>query len=74
MVAYDQRGHGDHYREDETLMDQQTLIDDTILMLNWTMDRFPERSVIILGHSMGGSIAIKTMEKIEEMEESHQLK
>jgi len=26
VVAWDHRGHGDHYREDETVMDQETLI------------------------------------------------
>ena len=39
-------------------------------MLTYTHKRFPERSIIILGHSMGGSIAIKTMKKIEQSEDA----
>lgn len=67
MVAWDIRGHGDHRIENETVMDQETLIADTIRMLEFTVERFTNKSIVILGHSMGGSIAIKTMERIEAM-------
>ena len=39
------------------------------MMLEYTMQRFPNRSIIIMGHSMGGSIAVKTVERIEAMED-----
>ena len=38
-------------------------------MLEYTLQRFPNKSIIIAGHSMGGSIAIKTMERIEAMDD-----
>jgi len=39
-------------------------------MLEYVASRFENRTIIMLGHSMGGSIAVKTMEKIEAMEDS----
>ena len=50
-------------------MDQETLIGDTMRMLEYTLETFKNKSIIILGHSMGGSISIKTMERIEAMED-----
>ena len=69
IVAWDQRGHGDHRRDDETVMDQETLIQDTLKMLDYTLNRFKNKSILLVGHSMGGSIAIKTMERIEAMDD-----
>jgi protein phosphatase methylesterase 1 len=39
------------------------------MMLEYTLQRFPNKSIIIMGHSMGGSIAVKTVEQIEAMED-----
>lgn len=39
------------------------------MMLEYTLKRFPNKSIIIMGHSMGGSIAVKTVEQIEAMED-----
>jgi len=74
VVAWDIRGHGGHCRPDETQMDQDTLIEDTLQMLDYTHKRYPDRSILILGHSMGGSIAIKTMARIEAMPNDVELK
>ena len=35
VVAFDWRGHGEHVREDETNMSQETLINDTIEVLTY---------------------------------------
>ena len=66
VVAFDFRGHGKHYCEDETNMAQETLIDDTLNVIKYVHKKYPERTLCIVGHSMGGSIATKTAHKIEQ--------
>ena len=62
VVAFDWRGHGDHHRGDEEqLMSQETLINDTLEVLNHVHEKFPNRSILLIGHSMGGAIATKTV-------------
>ena len=52
-------------------MSQEILIADTIEVLEYTRKRFEGRTIVIIGHSMGGSIAAKTAHKIEnEMKDS----
>ena len=63
-VSFDFRGHGEHFCENETQMDQQTLIDDTIKVIKHVAARYPNQSIILVGHSMGGSIATKAMDFI----------
>jgi protein phosphatase methylesterase 1 len=64
VVAFDFRGHGDHYCENETDMSEATLINDAILIFEQVSALFHDRSIILVGHSMGGSIATKTASKI----------
>ena len=45
-------------------LSQETLIQDTIEVLNFVSSEFPEDNIIVVGHSMGGSIATKTCEYI----------
>lgn len=62
VVAFDWRGHGEHARgEEETNMSQETLIADTLEVLTYVHEKFSDRSIILIGHSMGGAIAIKTV-------------
>lgn len=66
VVAFDWRGHGEHERgEEEQLMSQETLINDTIEVLNYVHERYTDRTIILIGHSMGGAIATKTIAQIE---------
>ena len=47
------------------------LIQDTFEVLSYVRTKYPERSIIILGHAMGGAIATKTLRQIDaEMGES----
>jgi protein phosphatase methylesterase 1 len=62
--AFDWRGHGSHYCENEQDLSEQTLITDTINVLLHINQKFPEQTIILVGHSMGGSIATKTADKI----------
>lgn len=64
MAAFDFRGHGDHYIENETDMSEETLIRDAVEVIKYVCQKFNEASIIIVGHSMGGSIATKATAKV----------
>lgn len=46
-------------------MSQANLIDEAIEVLTFVHDRYPDRSIILVGHSMGGAIAAKTLSHLE---------
>ena len=64
VVTFDYRGHGDNTQDNETDMSEETLIRDTLEVLAHVSQKFREASIIMVGHSMGGSIATKTTHKI----------
>ena len=64
VVSFDFRGHGDHYCENETDLSEETLVNDTIEVFKHTSQLFNSQSIILVGHSMGGSIATKASAKI----------
>jgi len=64
IVAFDFRGHGDNFCENETDLSEDTLIRDSIDVIKYVLGVFPDQAVIIVGHSMGGSIATKTVSHI----------
>ena len=67
LVAFDWRGHGANKQEDPGQMDEQTLINDALRVLHHLgneMAEFNKRSLLIIGHSMGGAIAAKLVHKI----------
>ena len=64
VVTFDFRGHGDHYCENETDMSEETLLKDTTEVLLYVSQTFKDSSIIMVGHSMGGSIATKVTSKI----------
>ncbi len=64
VVAFDFRGHGDHYCENETDLSEETLVNDVINVFKHVSEMFNEASIILVGHSMGGSIATKASHKI----------
>jgi len=71
IVAFDFRGHGGHYSDNEADLSQTELINETLRVLDHVEKTHKNRSIIILGHSMGGSIATKVAYKIEqEMKDS----
>ena len=59
VYAFDWRGHGDHFCENESDLSQETLIGDTVKVMEFVMSQNPGRSINLIGHSMGGSIATK---------------
>lgn len=64
VVAFDFRGHGKHYCENETDLSEETLIRDTMEVIRYISAKYPDRSIIMVGHSMGGSIATKATAKV----------
>ena len=64
IVAPDFRGHGDHYCENESDLSEATLVDDAVKIFKAVTEIFSDRSIILVGHSMGGSISTKTAAKI----------
>ena len=40
-------------------MSEATLVEDTIAVLRYIRAMFPDTSVVLVGHSMGGAIAAK---------------
>ena len=65
VVAIDYRGHGGHYCENETNLSSDVLVGDTIGVLEQTAARFPGRTICMVGHGMGGAIATKVANVIE---------
>jgi len=66
VAAFDFRGHGDHFTENETDLSEDVLVNDAIEVMKYVCHRFNEASLILVGHSMGGSIATKAAAKALE--------
>ena len=64
IYAFDFRGHGTHFCENESDLSQETLIQDTLKVLKHINQLHPAATINLVGHSMGGSIATKTAFKI----------
>ena len=64
MVSFDFRGHGDHHCDNETDLSEDTLVGDTIRVFKHVTEMFKDSSIILVGHSMGGSIATKASARI----------
>jgi len=72
VISFDFRDHGNSRSYslgaskicDETDFSASTLINDTIEVLEYVVKKFQNTSIILVGHSMGGSIVTKTAAKI----------
>jgi protein phosphatase methylesterase 1 len=73
LIAFDYRGHGYNTMSEGEDLSQETLIKDTIQVLNFINEKFPGETTIIVGHSMGGSIATKTCAEIFKNKETYPL-
>ena len=59
IISFDFRGHGYNTQTPHNDFSEKTLINDTIQVLNHIHEKYPDENLILLGHSMGGSIATK---------------
>ena len=71
IIAFDFRGHGFNTQKPHNDLSEKTLINDTIEVLNHVHEKFPDENLILIGHSMGGSIATKTCCTILKEEEKY---
>ena len=47
------------------MLDQENLVKDTLCVVQHVAAHLPEQSIILVGHSMGGSIAVKAAHAIQ---------
>ena len=66
VAAFDFRGHGGNLSENETDLSETTLIQDTVEIIKFVSAIYPNNSIILVGHSMGGSIATKAAAHINK--------
>ena len=71
IIAFDFRGHGFNTQTPHNDLSEKTLINDTIEVLNHVHEKYPDENLILVGHSMGGSIATKTCCTILKEEEKY---
>ncbi len=63
LVAYDLKGHGFSKKEvGEGDFSIDTLNSEAIETLKELMQRYPEKNVIVVGHSLGGSIGCRIVD------------
>ena len=64
LISYDFRGHANNTSEPEDDLPMSTLILDTEKVLLKINELFPKDNIIVLGHSLGGAVAVKTCSHI----------
>ena len=60
LISYDFRGHGNNITEPVDDLQMSTLILDTEKVLIKINELFPKDNIVVLGHSLGGAVAVKT--------------
>ena len=71
IISFDFRGHGFNTQQPHNDLSEKTLINDTIEVLNHVHEKYPDENLVLIGHSMGGSIATKTCCTILREEEKY---
>lgn len=63
VVAFDFRGHGDSkFEKDINNLNIDTLIQDSLKVFDHVDKLFPNHTIVIIGHSMGGAVATRATE------------
>lgn len=67
LVSYDIRGHGySKHPEGEKDLSIETLVSDAMYVFKAVSQRYPQSTFVILGHSMGGAIAVRLNKQLED--------
>lgn len=70
VISYDIRGHGNSKHADgDKDLSIATLVEDCLSVAKHVMAANPESTVVLLGHSLGGSIAVRAARRLEDMAE-----
>ena len=65
LVTFDLPMHGNNKNySDETELSMESLVNLTLLIIKYLTEKFPEDSIVLLGHSLGGSIASSVVHHI----------
>lgn len=63
VISFDFRGHGDNQmKENVEDLSLETLLKDAQVVFEYVASKYPDSTIIISGHSMGGAIAAKFAE------------
>ena len=76
LISFDFRGHGISKQEEPTDLSTETLIQDSLRVLKhvaFNMEEFKNRTLLIVGHSMGGAICSKLVSHITGSEDEKAL-
>lgn len=66
VVAFDFRGHGySKHPEGDDDMSIETLVNDAVTFIDFLMEKYPNHTFILMGHSLGGSVVAKAGKVIE---------
>ena len=68
VISYDFRAHGFNTSQPEEDLSMATLVSDTEKVLLKINELFPKENIIVLGHSLGGAVAVKTCVNIFKTE------
>lgn len=71
IISFDFRGHGYNTMSEGEDLSNTSLISDTLKVIQYVNNKFPSDTMIIVGHSMGGSIATKACAEILKNEEAY---
>lgn len=58
VVALDLRGHGDSAEKKGHCAPRKTVLEDVSKLLEYAAEKYPEKPVVLYGHSMGGNIVL----------------
>ena len=62
VVTFDYRGFGD---STGTLPDENTVVHDADVMLQWVQEKFTDHNIVVWGHSLGTGITVKLLSSFE---------
>ena len=70
VYSFDFKGHGDNSKENDNVFSKQFLIEETIEVLDY-ISSINVNPIVLVGHSMGGSIATFVVEYLFENKEKY---
>lgn len=72
VCYWDQRGSGMSYKNvDQNTLTMENMITDTIEVTNFLRERFGQEKIILMGHSWGSYLGLKTIEQAPQLYSSY---